>query len=331
VVVGASAAAGGYLLGSSGNDDAAPAPTTESEDEGLPAGWKLCSNERLGYAVAYPIDWRAPALSAESACTFFDPQPIQLPENSDAFGASLEVAPAQQSFDKLVESLVDERFEETLERRELTLSGRPAVEVVSRATGEGLLDRGTESATYVVDRGSAPPLVLRTVRTRFSNWEERLRILDAAARSLVLFEPEKAAAAEAPPDAVERKRAAILAAAQVSDYDGLAELADPNQFEYTFGGAVSGGPAAYWRQAEEAGETPTPAKALAAILGMPYTLSSGIYVWPFAYDKTEDELSSYERRLLTPLGQGGAFADGYLGWRAGIRPDGRWVFFVAGD
>jgi hypothetical protein len=330
--VGVSAAAGGYLLGSSGDDEgAAPAPTTASEDEGLPTGWKLCSNERHGYAVAYPVDWRAPALSAESKCTFFDPQPIQLPENSDAFGASLEVAPAQQAFDKLVESLVDERFEETLERRDLTLSGRPALEVVSRATGEGLLDRGTESATYVVDRGSTPPLVLRTVRTPFSNWEERLRILDAAARSLVLFEPEKAPSAEAPPDAVVRKRAAILAAAQVSDYDGLAELTDPGEFEYTFGGAVSGGPAAYWRQAEEAGETPTPAKALAAILGMPYTLSRGIYVWPFAYDKTEDELTSYERRLLAPLGRGGAFADGYLGWRAGIRPDGRWVFFIAGD
>jgi len=22
---------------------------------------------------------------------------------------------------------------------------------------------------------------------------------------------------------------------------------------------------------------------------------------------------------------------GYLGWRAGIEPDGRWVFYVAGD
>jgi hypothetical protein len=335
VVVGAAAAATGYLLGSSEDDDGVRAPAaaeTTGSDSGPPAGWKLCSNERFGYALGYPSDWHAPALSAESQCTFFDPAPIQLPESSDALGAALEVAPAQQSFEVLVRSLTNERFERVLERRELTISGRRAVEVVSQATGEGLLERGTESATYVVDHGPEPPLLLRTVRTPHANWEERLRILDEAARTLILFEPERAAAEEeAPPDAVLGKRAAMLAAAEAADYDALAELTDPNEFEYTFGGPVDGGPAAFWRQAEERGEDPTPADALAAVLRMPYTLSRGIYVWPFAYDKTEDELTSYERGLLRPLGRGGAFADGYLGWRAGIRPDGRWVFFVAGD
>jgi hypothetical protein len=332
VVVGAAAAAGGYLLGSSEEDvDDAAATVTARPEGGLPVGWKLCSNERYGYALGYPSDWHVPALSAESQCTFFDPAPVQIPESSDALGATLEVAPAQQSFEELVESLADPRFEEVLERRELTISGRRAVEVVSRATGAGLLERGTESATYVVDHSPEPPLLLRTVRTEHANWEERLRILDEAARTLVLFEPERAAAEEAPPDAVLRKRAAMVAAAEAGDYDGLAQLTDPNEFEYTFGGPVDGGPAAYWREAEQSGGDPTPAVALATILRMPYTLSRGIYVWPFAYDKTEDELTSYERGLLKPLGRGGAFADGYFGWRAGIRPDGRWVFFVAGD
>jgi hypothetical protein len=334
VAVGAAAAAGGYLLGSSGDDDdgggEATAPTTPA-DPGLPAGWRLCTNERVGYALAYPADWYSPALSAESECTFFDPTPIQLPEASDVFGAALEVAPAQQSYRRLVQSLDDERFEEVLERRELTVSGRPAVRAMTRATGEGLLDRGMESATYVIDRGPEPPLVLRTVREPNTNWEERLRILDEAARTLVLFEPDEGRGEEAPPDIVLRKRAALLAAAESGDYDALAELADPDEFEYTFGGAFEGGPAAYWRQAEASGEEPTPADALAAILRMPYTLSRGIYVWPFAYDRTEDELTPYERGLLDELGEGGAFADGYLGWRAGIRPDGSWVFFVAGD
>jgi hypothetical protein len=334
VVVGVAAGVGGYLLGSEEDDDAdssAPAETATGAEAGLPGGWKLCSNERFGYALGYPGDWHAPALSAESECTFFDPAPIQLPEASDAFGATLEVAPAQQAYGRLVESLTDERFEEVLEQRELTVSGQRAFRVVSRATGEGMLEQDTESATYVVAHGSEPPLVLRTVRRPNANWEEQLRILDEAARTLILFEPERAGGPEAPPDAVVRKRAAMLSAAEAGDYDALAQLADPNAFEYTFGGDVEGGPAAYWRQAEASGEDPTPAEALASILRMPYTLSRGIYVWPFAYDKTEDELTSYERRLLAPLGQSGAFADGYLGWRAGIRPDGRWVFFVAGD
>jgi hypothetical protein len=44
-------------------------------------------------------------------------------------------------------------------------------------------------------------------------------------------------------------------------------------------------------------------------------------------------MSEYERDLLRKAGLTATEADGvgYLGWRAGIRPDGRWVFFVAGD
>lgn len=322
MAVGAAAAAGGYLLGSSDDDGTATVTQTEPE-AGLPAGWRLCANERMGYAVGYPGDWYSPALSAESECTFFDPTPIQLPESSDVFGPTLEVAPAQDEYAAIVADLAEGVVIQ--ERRELTVAGRPAVKVVSRGD--------TEIATYVVDRGREPPLVLRTVNEPHSNWEERQQILDEAARTLVLFEPRHATrpSQTAPPDVVLRKREAMLAAAVMGDYDALAELSDPRQFEYTFGGPVEGGPAAYWRQAEAAGEDPTPAEALAAILRMPYTLSRGQYVWPFAYDKTEDELTAYERKLLAPLGRGGAFADGYLGWRAGIDPDGRWVFFVAGD
>ena len=57
-------------------------------------------------------------------------------------------------------------------------------------------------------------------------------------------------------------------------------------------------------------------------------------MWPFAYDKTADELTRYEQELLQRLPPGSATVEpggGYLGWRAGIEPDGGWVFFVAGD
>ena len=323
MAVGAVAAVGGYLVGASDEDGAETSGTTTAET-GLPPGWRLCTNERVGYALGYPSDWYSPALSAESECTFFDPTPIQLPEASDVFGATLEVAPAQESYAAVVRSLVAGR--KVIERRNLTVSGRPAVQLLSRGD-----DAGTESAAYVVDRGTESPLMLQTANEPNSNWEERLRILDEAARTLVLFEPRRARGAESPPDVVLRKRAAILAAAQARDYDALAELSDPERFRYTFGDDVEGGPAAHWRQAEFRGDAPAPAEALAAILRMPYTLSHGLYVWPFAYDKTEAELTPYERKLLASLGKGAAFADGYVGWRAGIDPDGRWVFFLAGD
>jgi hypothetical protein len=133
------------------------------------------------------------------------------------------------------------------------------------------------------------------------------------------------------PEAVEVKRAAIVEAARSGDEDAVAALAGAG-FSYSFGGAVEGGPAAYWRQSEAAGERPL--EILAAILELPYTLSQGIYVWPFAYDLTEDQLTDYETGLLNRLPEGVATFEpggGYFGWRAGIDPGGEWLFFVSGD
>lgn len=133
------------------------------------------------------------------------------------------------------------------------------------------------------------------------------------------------------PEAVEVKRAAIVEAARSGDEDAVAALAGAG-FRYSFGGPVEGGPAAYWRQSEAAGERPL--EILAAILELPYTLSQGIYVWPFAYDLTEDQLTAYETGLLNRLPEGVATFEpggGYFGWRAGIDPSGEWLFFVSGD
>jgi hypothetical protein len=126
-----------------------------------------------------------------------------------------------------------------------------------------------------------------------------------------------------------QKRVEIIRAADSGDYEAVAELAASDGFEYTFGGPVEGGPAAYWRMLAAEGEDPL--NVLVDILRLPYTLSRGIYVWPFAYDKTADEMTDYERSLLADIPNSEVTDSGYLGWRAGIRPDGSWVFFVAGD
>lgn len=137
------------------------------------------------------------------------------------------------------------------------------------------------------------------------------------------------------PRPVAEKRVAIARAAEANDYDALAELVDPEEFEYTFGGPVAGGPAAYWRQLEES-TNERPLRILHAILQMPYTTERGVYVWPFAFNKDLKKLTEAERAILrtimTPreLRQMQQFG-GYIGWRAGIRPDGRWIFYLAGD
>jgi hypothetical protein len=133
------------------------------------------------------------------------------------------------------------------------------------------------------------------------------------------------------PARVARTHATLLRAAEEGDYEALRPLISREGFEYTFGGPFKGGAIAYWQDLENNTDQ-RPLFALAAILKRPYTLSRGIYVWPFAYDRTKDELTAHERRLLAPLGKDAVFVgEGYFGWRAGIEPDGDWVFFVAGD
>jgi hypothetical protein len=137
------------------------------------------------------------------------------------------------------------------------------------------------------------------------------------------------------PAAVEEKHAALLAAAESGDYEALRELVPTDGFEYTFGGPVEGGAVAYWQELERTTDQ-RPLEALARVLRMPYVLSRGTYVWPWAYavESTAD-LSAHERELLAPLGPLDTLfpapGSGYFGWRAGILPDGGWSFFVAGD
>jgi hypothetical protein len=133
------------------------------------------------------------------------------------------------------------------------------------------------------------------------------------------------------PPAVAETHAALLAAAESGDYEALRPLIPASGFSYTFGLPAEGGPIEYWQQVEqESGESPI--EVLARILRMPYTLSGGTYVWPFAYDKTQEELTAHEREILGDLGDDYSGAgSGYLGYRAGIEPDGTWRFFIAGD
>jgi hypothetical protein len=138
------------------------------------------------------------------------------------------------------------------------------------------------------------------------------------------------AAAVGLPAPVAETHAALLEAAESGDYEALRPLIPDSGFSYTFGGGVQGGPIAYWQQVEQQSDE-SPIEILAQILRMPYTLSAGTYVWPFAFDKQPDELTDYERELLGDLADDFGAGSGYLGWRAGIEPDGTWRFFIAGD
>jgi hypothetical protein len=133
--------------------------------------------------------------------------------------------------------------------------------------------------------------------------------------------------AEWPPEPVRRTQEGLLEAAQSGEVDALAPYVT-DRLSYSFGGPVEGGAIAYWKQLEAEGEDPL--GTLVKVLSLPWTLAQGNYVWPWVYTVPRSDLTDYETQLLGDLADD---FDGstYLGWRAGIAPDGTWIFFVAGD
>ena len=145
--------------------------------------------------------------------------------------------------------------------------------------------------------------------------------------------PTTATRDELPP-VVARKRDAIVTAARAFDYERLEMLLDPKTFTYSFG--VSGDPVGYWRRLEDEGEVPILGDYLPVVLSAPWAKSGHVYAWPSAYAKSPSEWVAEDRQWLRNLYTDEEIrqferAGNYVGWRAGIRGDGKWLFFVAGD
>jgi hypothetical protein len=305
------AAAGGYLL-------------RDSQD--LEQEWSHCVDNAGGYDVQYPSDWSTAA--GELACRFFEPEPFSVPPDSDFGGTALEVLPQEQPFDEALASLIDTRYAKTEVRQQVTIGGHRGFRLELVSTGEGLNAPGTRTYGYLLRRDSGGAIVIQTTAQPGESLRHR-SVVDHAASTITFFEPAPVAVSGLP-ESVAQTHAALLAAAEAHDEQALEALIEPDEFRYTFGENVPGGALAFWRSIDEQTGT-DPIDTLARVLRLPYVLSQGIFVWPFAYDKEPGEMSEYERSLLGDLLPEGESGVGYLGWRAGIRPDGRWIFFIAGD
>jgi hypothetical protein len=141
--------------------------------------WPRCENAALGYSIAYPPGWHH-----DRQCAFFDPNPIEVPENSDFYGAALEVQVAQDSWGNVVRGLTDERFARTISRRDLRVNGRRAVLAEVEATGQGLYERGYRVYAYVVDVEGRAPVIVQATRRPGAPWGTRKNVADRAVRTL---------------------------------------------------------------------------------------------------------------------------------------------------
>jgi hypothetical protein len=323
-------------------------------DEGqATAGWNRCVNPVEDFSIEFPAAWYTHHPEPKDACTYFDPRPFELEPEADWGPKALQVTPVEGSrfedddFEETASAVADERMVKVLEREELELAGHRALRLHTEVTsGTEFSPTGTRSYLYVID-GDGFALVVRTTATAGTDYAAWRDIVDRAARSVRFVdstEPAVEGGEIAPPqlglpESVARKRAEIWSAATARprNYATLAAHADPKDFEYTFGGPVPGGPAAYWRRIERT-TTERPIDVLAAILELPYVYQpeSRLYVWPYAFTRNATTLTIDEKgELADAIGEDALRlyeqSDNYLGYRAAIDLDGNWVFYVAGD
>jgi hypothetical protein len=136
------------------------------------------------------------------------------------------------------------------------------------------------------------------------------------------------------PAPVAEKKEAVVSAAKALDYDRLETLLDPKNFSYSFG--ESGKPVAYWRRLEKKSHVPILGDHLPTVFASPHALRGDVYVWPSLHGEPPSEWTAEERQWLRSRYSREEIrqfekAGGYLGYRAGIRKDGTWLFFVGGD
>ncbi len=150
------AAAAALLLAASacgGNSEGEPETvTTETETETEPSGGEelaeRCENPDAGYAVRYPAGWHTNDGSVTAPCSFFHPEPFELPEAS-------EPPPLAVSISREPIALADLAGESPATRvlasEEVEVAGRPALRRETESTGDGLLPAGVHSLEYLVD------------------------------------------------------------------------------------------------------------------------------------------------------------------------------------
>jgi hypothetical protein len=141
------------------------------------------------------------------------------------------------------------------------------------------------------------------------------------------------------PEPVRKMREEILAAARTGDISKVAAIVKASGTAISFGGDSDA--ADFWKRTFPDSEGVEAISTLIEILEMPFVhLDKGsaqeMFVWPYFHAMQLEKLTPEQRvelfRLLTAFDFREMQKFGsYNFFRAGISPDGKWQFFVAGD
>lgn len=295
------------------------------------------------YSVEAPPGWEVNDPAEASPCRYFNPEPFEVPQDTEPVGIAILLGFDNVSFE--VASAPSPEFAEIVDSRDETVDSLPAKRLHLRSTGGALLDKGIEYVVWVVKTSEKRHFSATTIQ-QGEAFAENVAALDRMVGTLDFANEVTCSAAgmQIPeqksdlPDPVLNTRRAVLEAAVACDYDQLAELASGHEFfNYSFGD--EGDFAGFLQEGEAAGNDPL--RSLVLIFGMTeienelsnrkgwiWPAAAGADDWASVPQPQKDELLRlYSQQDLDVFAGNGA----YIGYRTSIDPEGRWLYFVAGD
>ena len=136
--------------GSGGLPTSAPTSSASSGTGDL----KTCTIAKIGVTVSYPSNYQT-ASDPDYACMLFDTSPITVVPNSEVPQVGFMVFGTEETYDAIVADFTEDTVMwELLDSQTGQVDGLDATAIYVRATGNGLLAKGTEELVVAVDRGS---------------------------------------------------------------------------------------------------------------------------------------------------------------------------------
>lgn len=164
-------------------------PSASPSPSGFPDAQR-CTNEELGFEVAYPSDWHTNEEVAVEfadpipACTYFDEAAFEIPPNTSlppAIGIAFGREPEPGS---------EPSGAEVLQRDQATVDGQPAtVTEVEFAEADVFIEAGQRDYWYEIQLPDGSVLLARTSSSGDDDYEAHKAVLDRMMESLTLLQP----------------------------------------------------------------------------------------------------------------------------------------------
>jgi hypothetical protein len=134
--------------------------------------------------VTYPAGWVAYSGDARWTCLLFDPQPIDIPVDSELPPVAVAIFEDTRPASTVAADFETASVYTILSTDSGSADGRGAVTFEVENTGQGYYEKGVHQTVVIVDRGSRGSLVLETTGMAGARYDGNVEVLARMVESL---------------------------------------------------------------------------------------------------------------------------------------------------